>query len=63
VKRLGNRASKMAFVVMADVDEDNANREAFSRPLHKAFLANKVVCPMPQCVQRTVSWVFLKIRN
>jgi hypothetical protein len=41
----------MASVVMADVDEDNANREAFSRPLHKAFLANKVVCPMPQCVQ------------
>jgi hypothetical protein len=39
----------MAFVVMAGVDEDNANREDFSRPLHKAFLANKVVCPMPQC--------------
>ena len=35
-KRLANRESKMATAAMADADVDNANRNNFSRPLHKA---------------------------
>ena len=35
-KRLANRESKMATAAMADADVDNANRNNFPRPLHKA---------------------------
>ena len=35
-KQLANRESKMATAAMADADVDNANRNNFSRPLHKA---------------------------
>ena len=35
-KRLANQESKMATAAMADADVDNAKRNNFSRPLHKA---------------------------
>ena len=50
-KRLANQESKMATAAMADADVDNANRNNFSRPLHKAVLANKCICPISRCVE------------
>jgi hypothetical protein len=42
----------MADTVMADtVIEEREREEIFSRPFHEAYLTNKVVCPMAECLE------------
>ena len=37
---------------MADaVIEEREREEIFSRPFHEAYLTNKVVCPMAECLE------------
>ena len=57
-ERLGNPVFKMASVAMADaISEERGREEIFVRPVHEAFLANRVVCPVAECVENVL---FLK---
>ena len=54
-ERLGNPVFKMASVAMADaISEERGREEIFVRPFHDAFLANKVVCPVAECVENVL---------
>ena len=54
-ERLGNPVFKMSSVTIVDtISEERGREEIFVRPIHEAFLANKVVCPISECVENVL---------
>ena len=56
----------MADAVMADASiEEREREEILTRPFHEAYLTNKVLCPMAECLEhfRVFKWAGSSFEN